>query len=615
MNLSNASQKEALIRTPTTQLQRRPTIPSQYLREKYSAALNSRKETSSGYRPAQLTLSHREQQNRLDTVERSLSKRWSIFGRELSTCEKTLASSPPHLNRQRLSSGSNSSSRSLARAETQIEAYLYDGVIRILVPEGTLLPLIATIQTAGLLKSQMNENRGISPNSPTQSRTRTSTTDQGRTEDLTGVDERVSSPNTYISNDENTESAEMIKNRRPNSGRGHLNVSEASVLVPQSSGISASGAVFIPPHEHSTASKEETLHLQRPLSPEPIDDVKTASKKEGANAELAIGADPVKVTRQDSPDPAIGPQEPTSSADSGDRSSDSKIHDRAVTSVVNAFGETSDPIPEIRIQRPSAPSMASSLGTSVMQGAKSPTAPPGSPSNDPSGVLGVAPTDVALPMDAPSNAIPLPLDVVGSGLALPLSAPGGGKKHRIRSRVVGKARKVLVRRRLLALILGKDLANTVHPLVAQGVGALPNVPLPVDGPSDLVASYARRKEWKRNARMRSLDSKIQSAKMHAEAEEIRRCTDCRGLTRTRYLRRYHRLQLKRDRPDMGEFDRYVTGMARVAAFKCKCSAGVPLHVARGQQESELDDHLLIPGEAMRQTQTATGRSVLKWIRR
>lgn len=615
MNPSNTSQKEALSRTPTTQLQRRPTIPSQYLREKYSAALNSRKEASSEYRPAPLTVSRREQQDRLDTVERSLSKRWLIFGRKLSTFEEPLADSPTRLNHQRLSIGGNLSSQGLARAETQIEAYLSDGVIRIRVPEGITLPLIATIQTTGLLKSQMNGSRGISSNSPTQSRTRTSTNDQARSEDLTGVDETVSSANTYISNNENAGSAEMIKNRRPNSGGGHLDVSEASVLVPQSSGISASGAVFIPPHEHSTASKEEILHLQRPLGPEPADDVKRASKKEGANAKLDIGANPVKVTPQDTPDSAIGPQEPTSSANPLDRSSESKSHDRAVTSVVNAFGETSDPIPEIRIQRPSAPSMASSLGTSVMQGAKSPAAPPGSPSNDPSGVLGVAATNVALPMDTPNNAIPLPLDVVGSGLALPLSAPGAGKKHRIRSRVVGKARKVLVRRRLLALILGKDLANTVHPLVKQGVGALPNVPLPVDGPSDLVASYARRKEWKRNARMRNLDSKIQSAKMHAEAEEIRRCTDCRGLTQTRYLRRYHRLQLKRDRPDMGEFDRYVTGMARVAAFKCKCSAGVPFHVTRGQQESELDDHLLIPGEAMRQTQTATGGSVLKWIRR
>ncbi|RVX69401.1 hypothetical protein B0A52_06997 [Exophiala mesophila] len=614
MSNANISPKEALSRTPTTQLERRPTIPSQYLREKYSAALNSRKDTSTEYRPTQLAVSRRKHQNRLDTVERSLSKRWSVLASETFTGEEPVASSPRHLNHQRHSLGRNSFSQSLAQAETRLEAYLSHGVIRILLPEGIQLPAIATIQSVRPSSSQMNASQGSSSNSPTQTRTQTATTDQAETEDLEGLDETYPSTHTHLSNDGNVAKVEMIQNRRPNSGTGHLNVSEASVLVPQSSGVSASGAVFIPPHEHSTASKEEILHLQRPLGPETTDVAETASNLEGANAEVATSANSVKVTPQEAPDSSTGHQEPISSADPEDRSPENKANDRAVGSVANAFGETTDPIPEIRIQRPSAPSVASSLGTSVMQGAKSPAAPPGSPSNDRTGFLGVTPTDVALPMNSPSNAIPLPLDVVSSGLPLPTSALNVGKKHHIRSKVVGKARKVLVRRGLLALILGKDLANTVHPLVQQGASALPNVPLPVDGPSDLAASYARRKEWKRNARMRNLDSKIQSAKMHAEAEEIRRCTDCRGLTRTRYLRRYHRLQLKRDRPDMGGFDRYVTGMARVAAFRCKCSAGGPFRVTRGHQESELDDHLLVPGEAMRQTQTARGRSVLKWVR-
>jgi hypothetical protein len=146
----------------------------------------------------------------------------------------------------------------------------------------------------------------------------------------------------------------------------------------------------------------------------------------------------------------------------------------------------------------------------------------------------------------------------------------GGKVGR-KKRAVQKTRKLLLRRRLLAIIIGRDLAKVVHPQLKAGGKVAGGVPLPVDGPSDLLNSYTSRTERKRDFRRRQLDQKIAAARIHAEAEEIHRCRICRGLTRTMYLRRYHRLQLKRDRPDMNIFDRRATAMARVAVFKCKCN--------------------------------------------
>ena len=230
-------------------------------------------------------------------------------------------------------------------------------------------------------------------------------------------------------------------------------------------------------------------------------------------------------------------------------------------------------VPEIRIHRPSGTVMAASLGTTAMNSINVPVTPmqsavgqthaPVSPITD---AVTASPLSTDLPVDpstvtnATIPALPLPLPSLPAGVKV-------GKKKK----VVRKARKLIIRRRLLAIILGRDLAKIVHPQLTTVANPAGGAPLSVDGASDLVDGYARQIERRRDIQRRRLDQKVASARIHAEAEEIHRCRICRGLTRTRYLQKYHRLQLKRDKPDMSAFNRRATAMARVAAFKCKCN--------------------------------------------
>jgi hypothetical protein len=60
--------------------------------------------------------------------------------------------------------------------------------------------------------------------------------------------------------------------------------------------------------------------------------------------------------------------------------------------------------------------------------------------------------------------------------------PNLGKVRKRRKALV-KARKLVLRKRVLSMILGKDLANTVHPLLNAAGGVAAPVDVPVAIPS------------------------------------------------------------------------------------------------------------------------------------
>jgi hypothetical protein len=413
---------------------------------------------------------------------------------------------------------------------------------------------------------------------------------------------------------------------------GKFNVAEAPLLGPQSSGILAQGSVFIPPHEHSSKGRVETPTAVRESSsaatkvatgiPHPSVDLQVVDEQDDTPRAVSISVDTqgIKDTTAGLQTPG-GPEivespevAPRAASRAASVPADTKnTRDRA--DEVTSVEPTKDPaavrpvshlftqsesaveiikdsfarfglsqprtIPQIRIHCPSGAILESALGTTVINGAMLAEAPkhtgaeqgtsPASSSwmGGLANRAGALPTPTNLPTDfsTATNAISAATSAVS---LVPLGLPVGGKSSR-KKRIIGKGRKLVLRKRVLAMILGRELADVVHPQISNMSKAMSGAPLPVDGPSDLLSSYARRAEYRRDVQRRQLGQKIAAARLNAEAEEVHRCRMCRGLTRTRYLQRYHRLQLKRDRPDMSALDRRATALARVVPFKCRCT--------------------------------------------
>jgi hypothetical protein len=337
--------------------------------------------------------------------------------------------------------------------------------------------------------------------------------------------------------------------------RSRLNVSEASVPAPSSSDISASGEVFIPAHDHPSEWEAKIYQTARTIE-------ETTANKEVELTETPHepSAPQSKIVEKDS-------DQETREGNPERSGLASSQHDQIPTSqpVPNAFGEILEPIPVIRIQRPSTPTMATSLGTSVVSSG--------------AGATGTLPAPTGHPIDPRSTINALPVGSLASALPLPLPGPGpgllvGGKKGKVK-KLIGKARKHVIRKRLLAIVVGREVANIVHPLLSQVGNTAGAVPLPVDGASDLMTTNTRCNDWKPSTRLKQPEQRIADAKLRADAEEAKRCSTCRGVTRSKHVRRYHRLLLKRDRPGMRAVDRYATAMARAVAFKCTCSKYCP----------------------------------------
>jgi hypothetical protein len=395
--------------------------------------------------------------------------------------------------------------------------------------------------------------------------------------------------------------------------KGRLNVSEVSILPPRGSEISAQGQVFVPVHEHpsewdsaairSYSEKEDQgidPATESPAQPHQSDEAASAISTTPNNdlGSLEQSATPATEVNSAADQAEAGPSE---SGAAGIITNHFSKSDSALDQISSTSKRPaplySASIPEIRIHRPSGTIMAASLGTSALNSASVPGTPgptaalptPGAGS----GPLGAIP-DATAALPIPAN---LPIDPSTVTNAAPGAVPGqplGGKggKRGIRKKVVGKTRKMVVRKPVLAVILGRDVANLVHPLLQQATSGVAAAPLPVDGPSDFVSKSWLRDERRRDLRRQRLDHKITAAKLQADAEELDQCPICGGLRRTRYHQRYHRLVLKRDRPQIRMVDRVATSMARVAAAGCKCSKGVTgtrradsasdQHVARSQ---------------------------------
>ncbi|KIW71446.1 hypothetical protein, variant 2 [Phialophora macrospora] len=381
----------------------------------------------------------------------------------------------------------------------------------------------------------------------------------------------------------------FFANRR----KGRLDVSEASIPAPQSSDISAQGQIFVS-HEHSGGKVVEDSHDHPDKSTEEATNTPETSqtpaklpRDEQSQLPKAFSdSDVAQEIAVDYPKEASAPS-PTTSNTARPALHPFTQSETAVEVIAESSGKfvpvQAHSIPAIEIHRPSGTAMAAAVGITATNSANVPATPTQSaleqspadagtaPLNNLSTVVAAIPALANLPVD-PSN-VTNAISAGTSAISLPLPPPGlstsgkGGKKKRM----VRKTRKLLLRKRLLAIIIGRDLADVVHPQLKADANVAGGLPLRVDGPSDLLNSYTDRTERKRDFRRRQLDQKIAAARIHAEAEEIHRCRICRGLTRTMYLRRYHRLQLKRDRPDMNIFDRRAAAMARVAVFRCKCN--------------------------------------------
>ncbi|OQV08196.1 hypothetical protein CLAIMM_12506 [Cladophialophora immunda] len=474
--------------------------------------------------------------------------------------------------------------------------------ISIIIPEGVKLPVVATIESAGSFEfetqmstsndreaSKSSSTAGFDPNTREMSRRQETLSEQTATEAI-----RASENQEIIAGLGLPFLARVSK--------GRLNVSEASISAPQSADVSASGQVFIPPHERSPEEVPDPLHHHsREAEVKPRGDHETSEPLKEPREVLSSQA----IT-----EPALDPAGPADTAspeserelkaEEADPSSEEPAS-TSVTKSENPFdpvaaisSEVDDPrpfsIPEIRIHRPSGTVMSdspgaadtnsSSMSPTTVQTAKeqSPTTTPlKAVSNPITAVLELSP----LPVDPTSATNAVPIDAVASTLPVSVSVlPVAGKIGK-RKRVIQKARRVIVRKHLLAIILGRDLASVVHPQLNAAGKPVPDVPLPLDGASDLIRNYGRRNRCKRATQQERLNQKIAGARFHVGVEDIQRCSSCRGLKGTFNLRRYDRLQLQRTRPTVGVIERHARSRAQVAAFKCQCSN--PLLGAGGQR--------------------------------
>ncbi|KIW57208.1 hypothetical protein, variant [Exophiala xenobiotica] len=364
--------------------------------------------------------------------------------------------------------------------------------------------------------------------------------------------------------------------------KGRLNVSEASIPAPKSSDISAQGQVFTSTHEHP--EKREPTDATTAQT-DPTDLIDSAGPAATANDGLEHEAAPSKLGDKEVNSPGTGL--------AGFATNPSARSETAIDQIRGTLPELapfdSSALPEIRIHRPSGTIMATPLGASAANSVGVPATPaPSALGQSPVGaataplggtnLTGAIPPPTGLPVNPASVTDALPMNTTALNLPVPglpsiPSVPLGGKVGK-RKKVVRKARKVVVRKRLLTVLLGRELANAVQPLLKQATSGVAGAPLPVDGASDLLSAQSVRIERTRDMRRKQLNRRISIAKIYAAAEAREKCHTCRGLIKTRYLQKCRRLELERDRPGMKAIDRHAAGRAKVAQLKCKCPKGL-----------------------------------------
>ncbi|OAP56796.1 hypothetical protein AYL99_08908 [Fonsecaea erecta] len=556
--------KDRLSRAPTAPFERALTSPSPFLRERYLTALKSQKQTSPGYRPDKAVRGRELREEEIHFIEQALRRRLSesSLGPDAS---QILPDYDPDTDRPRI----------------QVKASAQS--ISIIIPKGVKLPVVATIESAGSfeLETPMSTSN-VREASQSSSATGGDPSPRGRTRRRNTFSEQTTTGTVRAS-----ESEEIIAGLGlpflARVSKGRLNVSEASIPPPQSANISAPGRVFISPHERPPEEVSDPLHNHSKEAEAEARGAPEASElpeepRESPDFNLPSLADPAspKIEQESTTEKVEpSPAEPTStslptSEDALDliAESSSKVED------IEPFS-----IPEIKIHRPSGTVMSASMGPDTLNDASVTPTPTQSameqssttkPLNAATTPVVGGPVPTTLPVDSATVTNAVPIDAVVSTLPAPVSElPVVGKLGK-RKRVVRKARRVIVRKRLLTIILGRDLAKVVHPQLNASGKTVPDVSLSLDGTKDLIRNYGGKKEYRRAVQQRQLHQKIASARIHTEAEELDRCPSCRGLKSTSYLRKYQRLQLQRDRPTTSVIERHVTSRAQVATFQCQC---------------------------------------------
>lgn len=377
-----------------------------------------------------------------------------LRGEQIQHLEQTLIK---RLTDQSSASSSSRAStiRPLKSRRPRIKVLNSGQSVSIIIPEGVKLPIIATIQPAGSADSQMSEDpphrRSELSNSP-------SPTAGGEPGLSRGVLQAQKSESPSPQNERQELPVGFGLPFLARVSRGRLNVSEASVPPPTSSDISATGEVFIPAHDHPS-EWEGKLHQKSQTA------VETATDRDASVPETPQepSAQQNKTVDNQS-DQGISGNHNTERSGSTPTSAQ---HDQCATGqpVPNVFGEILDPIPVIRIQRPSTPRMATSLGTSVVSSG--------------TGATSMVEAPTSIPVDRGYAISALPVGAVTSALPIPLPLPGlsGGAKKARRHKLIGKIRKHVIRKQLLALLLGREIANIAHPLLSQAVNKAGAVPL------------------------------------------------------------------------------------------------------------------------------------------
>ncbi|KAK4940099.1 hypothetical protein LTR10_019728 [Elasticomyces elasticus] len=266
--------------------------------------------------------------------------------------------------------------------------------------------------------------------------------------------------------------------------KGRLNVSEASIPAPRSSDIMAHGQVFTPTHELSRELVMDVDQAQPEEHPAVADPEHNAHSDETITV-IAFTAEKAPTgTEDEAPFPQLA--EPTTTdatAAPADLKSD---RDSALAQIAKSLPklESLEPlgVPQIRLHRPSGTIMPPSFETSAVNSDEVPATPVQSLVQSPQeattalpeaidSVTAAGPPFSNGPVDTPSdtNAIPPNNVAATEGPAEEPNdrRPPKAKKGRRRKKMVRKARKIVVRKSLLKIILGRELANVVHPKLNQ----------------------------------------------------------------------------------------------------------------------------------------------------
>jgi hypothetical protein len=522
-------QKEQNSRASPSLSRRIPSHPSSSLRERYKSALEPRQRTLLPERPTAPFRCSSLRSEELQTIEKALQK-------------KIRRASPAGAISSRASESVLPSNRPRIRVQSSAHS------ISIIIPEGAKLPVVATIQGEGPFDLDTDMFSSLFTRS------------------------RSSSP------------------KATKARKNPINVSEASTPAPAESGVSAEGQVFGPNQKQITDQHVATLqYLEHPAR-------KTDKKKTESHATEPLAEAEVmqEITAADSD----GLNHNAAVKSGSETSREQGLNDNTATPVVarpsprlftqseSAIGVLQDSagpfgppnprsVPEIKIHRPSVTEPA--LGTLAINGNKQ-SFPESTP---PDGNAATSAAVLAGGCTLSSAATPVQV-VQGMSLVRPLTAvPSIGtlpsvettkRKVKRRERFVRKLRKLIVRKHLLQILVGQDLATVIHSSVNISDDVTPAAPVPipvVDGPSDVLQICVRHKERRRDVRQKNLDRKIAREKLLAEAEGVHRCRLCRGLTRTRHLRRFHSLMLDRQRPHIGRLRRCSMASKRIQAYKCR----------------------------------------------